>query len=157
VHTFLDVLSKLDGILGVIVGAGLTYWFGVRNRDHQEEREDRTRWYNDRLQAYLALSQAFARSIIYMTQPGRSQADTETVARDFAYAVGSIRLLGSDEVFNLGWKVLTEVGSEAAKENADPYAEHLGAALRAFVAAARADLGFPASPANKRLPWLPWR
>ncbi len=36
-------------ILGVAVGAGLTYWLGALNRRHQEAREDKTRWYQERL------------------------------------------------------------------------------------------------------------
>jgi hypothetical protein len=45
-------------VIGVVVGAGLTYWQGALNRRHQEEREDKTRWYEARLQAYIQLNQA---------------------------------------------------------------------------------------------------
>lgn len=45
-------------IVGVAVGAGLTYWFGVLNRRHQEAREDKTRWYEQRLRAYIEFSTA---------------------------------------------------------------------------------------------------
>jgi hypothetical protein len=47
-------------ILGVAVGAGLTYWFGALNRRHQEAREDRTRWYDERFHAYTQFSVAYA-------------------------------------------------------------------------------------------------
>jgi membrane protein DedA with SNARE-associated domain len=43
------------GIAGVAIGAGLTYWLGALNRRHQEAREDRTRWYEARREAYAAL------------------------------------------------------------------------------------------------------
>jgi type II secretory pathway pseudopilin PulG len=45
-------------IVGVVAGAGLTYWLGAMNRRHQEEREDKTRWYEARLQAYIKLNHA---------------------------------------------------------------------------------------------------
>jgi hypothetical protein len=42
----------------VALGAGLTYGFGALNRRHQETRENETRWYETRLQAYIELHQA---------------------------------------------------------------------------------------------------
>jgi hypothetical protein len=42
-------------VVGVLSGAGLTYWFGALNRRHQEAREDKTRWYEARRQAYVQL------------------------------------------------------------------------------------------------------
>jgi membrane protein DedA with SNARE-associated domain len=45
-------------IVGVVAGAGLTYWLGTLNRRHQERRGDKTRWYEARLQAYVQLNQA---------------------------------------------------------------------------------------------------
>jgi ABC-type branched-subunit amino acid transport system permease subunit len=56
-------------IIGVAVGAGLTYWFNTlnrrhqearedRNRRHQEAREDRTRWYEARREAYASMLMA---------------------------------------------------------------------------------------------------
>jgi hypothetical protein len=39
-------------LVSAAVGAGLTYWLGALNRRHQEAREDATRWYEKRVQAY---------------------------------------------------------------------------------------------------------
>jgi len=42
-------------LVSAAAGAGLTYWLGALNRRHQEAREDKTRWYEARLQAYAEL------------------------------------------------------------------------------------------------------
>jgi hypothetical protein len=47
-----QVLATYDALVGVALGAGLTYAFGALNRLHQEAREDKTRWYQARLDAY---------------------------------------------------------------------------------------------------------
>jgi hypothetical protein len=46
-----QVLATYDALVGVALGAGLTYGFGALNRRHQEAREDKTRWYQARLEA----------------------------------------------------------------------------------------------------------
>jgi hypothetical protein len=43
-----QVLATYGALVGVALGAGLTYVFGALNRRHQEAREDRTRWYGER-------------------------------------------------------------------------------------------------------------
>jgi hypothetical protein len=48
-------------LVSAAAGAGLTYWLGALNRRHQEEREDATRWYEARLNSYVALTQAVSR------------------------------------------------------------------------------------------------
>jgi hypothetical protein len=53
-----QVLATYDALVGVALGAGLTYGLGALNRRQQEAREDRTRWYEKRLQAYADLSAA---------------------------------------------------------------------------------------------------
>jgi uncharacterized membrane protein len=52
------VVTGAMGIAGVAIGAGLTYLFGALNRKHQAAREDRTRWYETRLKAYLEYANA---------------------------------------------------------------------------------------------------
>jgi len=47
-----QVLATYDALVGVALGAGLTYGLGALNRRHQEKREDATRWYEARLDAY---------------------------------------------------------------------------------------------------------
>ena len=47
-----QVLATYDALVGVALGAGLTYAFGALNRRHQEARENQTRWYDARYKAY---------------------------------------------------------------------------------------------------------
>jgi hypothetical protein len=42
-------------LVSAAAGAGLTYWLGGLDRRHQEAREDKTRWYEARREAYAAL------------------------------------------------------------------------------------------------------
>jgi hypothetical protein len=56
-----QVLSNYDALVGVALGAGLTYGFGALNRRHQEARENETRWYEARREAYGALLIATSR------------------------------------------------------------------------------------------------
>ena len=94
-------------IIGVAVGAGLTYWFNTlnrrhqearedRNRRHQEAREDRTRWYEARREAYASMLMAV--SLYHRTWT--AQADeggelTEKGLNELAAAVHGVRLVGS--------------------------------------------------------------
>jgi hypothetical protein len=52
-------------IVGVVAGAGLTYWSSALNRRHQEAREDKTRWYEARLQAYVELHRVAASGLAW--------------------------------------------------------------------------------------------
>jgi hypothetical protein len=45
--------ANYDALVGVALGAGLTYGFSALNRRHQEARENETRWYEKRLQVYI--------------------------------------------------------------------------------------------------------
>jgi hypothetical protein len=40
-----QLLTNYDALVGVALGAGLTYGFGALNRRHIEKRENQTRWY----------------------------------------------------------------------------------------------------------------
>jgi hypothetical protein len=55
-----QVLATYDALAGVALGAGLTYAFGALNRLHQEAREDKTRWYQARLDAYADFYRALS-------------------------------------------------------------------------------------------------
>jgi hypothetical protein len=61
-HVMAEVAQALTtgvtALVSAAVGAGLTYWLGRLNRRHQEAREDATRWYEERLGAYVAFHQA---------------------------------------------------------------------------------------------------
>jgi hypothetical protein len=48
-----QVVATYDALVGVALGAGLTYGFGALNRRQQQAREDKTRWYQARLGAWL--------------------------------------------------------------------------------------------------------
>jgi len=50
-----QVLATYDPLVGVALGAGLTYGFGALNRRHVEKREEATRLYEARFQAYAQL------------------------------------------------------------------------------------------------------
>ena len=52
-----EVLATYDALVGVALGAGLTYGFGALNRRHQEAREDKTRWYDTRLRTYAEFAE----------------------------------------------------------------------------------------------------
>ena len=55
-----EVLATYDALVGVALGAGLTYGFSALNRRQQERREDKTRWYQARLAAYTEFYQALS-------------------------------------------------------------------------------------------------
>jgi membrane protein DedA with SNARE-associated domain len=55
-----QLLANYDALVGVALGAGLTYGFGSLNRRHQEAREDKTRWYQARLEAYTKFYRALS-------------------------------------------------------------------------------------------------
>jgi hypothetical protein len=47
-------LARLDSaVVGAPIGAALTYLTSALNRRHQEEREDKTRWYNTQVGGVL--------------------------------------------------------------------------------------------------------
>jgi hypothetical protein len=63
-----EVLATYDALVGVALGAGLTYGFSALSRRHQEKREDKTRWYQARVAAYTEINLtpfaiAFARQL----------------------------------------------------------------------------------------------
>jgi len=57
-------------LVSAAAGAGLTYWLGALNRRHQEAREDATRWYEARREAYMELHQA-AYDAMFTAYPGK--------------------------------------------------------------------------------------
>jgi hypothetical protein len=81
----------------VVAGAGLTYWVGALNRRHQEAREDRTRWYEARREAYAALLIA-AQRVSVSSEEGTSEEHMSELADELSAAMGAVRLVGSPEV-----------------------------------------------------------
>jgi len=139
-----QLLSSYDALVGVVLGAGLTYGFGALNRRHQEKREDSTRWYEKRLQAYTELS-AVAFQGLALSKQSIEEADFEenlahmgAVVRAFS----TIRLVGSPEVLRTA-AIVMDVALHHIHHRGEPQEVSYPDAVNAFEAAAREDLGHP--------------
>jgi len=128
-------------IVAVAVGAGLTYWFGALNRRHQEAREDKTRWYETRLQAYAALSGAVFGGL-FVRKRRLSVEDGRTYYFKLTDALGTTNLVGSPETIDAATDLFKEIGEwfDGTDESAE---DRLLLAMVEFRAAARKDLGHP--------------
>jgi hypothetical protein len=137
-----QVLATYDALVGVALGAGLTYGLGALNRRHQEKREEANRLYEARFQAYAKLSEAaLARSVVDpQTSPNVEERFSQAMAAATS-AMGSIALVGSEEVLIAANDLIVKVGEETARTDPDLY--RLRDALIAFREAARKDLGHP--------------
>ena len=85
-------------IVGVTVGAGLTYWHGALNRHHQEAREDKTRWYEARLQAYTEFYLVTYEGWHVATGGKRSDEQREELGNRLVRSLGVILFVGSESV-----------------------------------------------------------
>jgi hypothetical protein len=83
-----QVLATYDALLGVALGAGLTYGFGALNRRHQEAREDKTRWYQARLEAYSEFYRALSDWWILAVRSQSTQDDREKLVSRLSNALG---------------------------------------------------------------------
>jgi hypothetical protein len=128
-----QVLATYDALVGVALGAGLTYGFGALNRRHQEAREDKTRWYQARLDAYADFYRALSDSWLFAVRDQSDQEEREKLVSRLSNALGLIQFVGSPEVA----VVALALFKEALKEGEDQASPKLGA----FVFAARKDLG----------------
>jgi hypothetical protein len=138
-----QVLATYDALVGVAVGAGLTYGFSALNRRHAEAREDRTRWYEQRRQAYVKLVvSAFAVKHMLtrseVAPPTKAEKNEKFSALHTALA--EVRIVGSAEarqkasdLYDVAFKARPD-GGESAE---DAYIE----ARKNFEAVARNDLG----------------
>jgi hypothetical protein len=92
-----QVLATYDALVGVALGAGLTYGFGAIDRRHQEARENETRWYEKRLQAYTDLSAAAFQGLALTAQSIEKAEYEEHVAHlgELRKVVSLTRLVGS--------------------------------------------------------------
>src|SRR5215204_3520661 len=138
-----QVLATYDALVGVALGAGLTYGFGALNRRQQERREDKTRLYEARFQAYAQLSQAgLSRGVIDpRTSPNAEERLSQAITSATS-AMGAIALVGSDEVLAAASNLVVVVGEETDPSK-EPDLYRLRDALAAFRDAARKDLGHP--------------
>jgi hypothetical protein len=119
--------------VGVALGAGLTYGFSALNRRHQERREDKTRWYQARLEAYAEFYRALSDWWLLPEREQGTQEDREKLLSRLSNALGLIHLVGSPEVSLTAHALFKEVNM-ASKDQAQPK-------LAVFVFAARKDLG----------------
>jgi hypothetical protein len=104
------------------------------NRRHQEAREDKTRWYQARLEAYADFYRALSDWSLFAARDQSSQEDREKLVSRLRDALGLIQLLGSPEVALTAHALFREV-TKAIKGQAQPK-------LTIFVFAARKDLGY---------------
>lgn len=126
-----EVPATYDALVGVALGAGLTYGLGALNRRHQEKREEANRLYEARFQAYAKLSEAaLARSVVDpQTSPNVEERFSQAMAAATS-AVGSIALVGSEEVLVAANDLIVKVREETARTDPDLY--RLRDALIAF-------------------------
>ena len=137
-----QVLATYDALVGVALGAGLTYGFGALNRRHQEKREDDTRWYEKRVQAYTDLS-AIAFQGLVLSRQSIEEADFEVNLAHLGALVKAaslIRLVGSPEVYKRANQVV-DVSSEMIVNRETSLGRAYAQAVNAFERAARKDLG----------------
>jgi hypothetical protein len=142
-------------IVGVAVGSGLTYWLGALNRRHQETREDRTRWYDARFNAYVDLQKAVTHGLGFHMKPNPTREEVEGAVASLLFALGAVRLVGSREATTLAealvgvttLRMAREEKREEGKPEKDNDTEYdskrMGDLLRRFVSAARKDLVTP--------------
>ena len=133
-----QALASYDALVGVALGAGLTYGFGALNRRHQEKRENETRWYEARFQAYSELSKAL---LLGQRLARKGKTTTEEQLRELILAIesagGMTRLVGSEEVLDTLVPLFNMRHDPSSDER-----QFLMAVAR-FEAAARKDLGHP--------------
>jgi hypothetical protein len=155
-------------LVSAAAGAGLTYWLGALNRRHQEAREDRTRWYEARREAYAALLIA-AQRVSVRSEEGTPEEEISELADELSEAMGAVRLVGSPDAIeaadNLFVAIISdmELFQQEVIDFADRYFKHsedldlleelerlertrelhAPEARKAFEQAARKDLGHP--------------
>jgi hypothetical protein len=129
-----QVLATYEALVGGAVGAGLTYGFGTLNRRHQTAREDKTRWYQARLEAYAEFYRALSDGWLLAERRDSTAAERAKLIGRLSNALGLIQLVGSPEVF-LAANALFKKTLER-KKGTQPH-------LAAFFYAARKDLGYP--------------
>jgi hypothetical protein len=117
------------------------------NRRQQEAREDKTRWYEQRRQAYVNLVGAASGVFdtmqdVYPTRP--SEAEVRQELNVLQTTMAQVRLVGSPEV-NTKADELCAVALSRNRSTNDKLAAHkvFGIARTAFEQAARHDLGHP--------------
>jgi hypothetical protein len=105
-----QVIATYDALVGVALGAGLTYGLGALNRRHQEAREDATRWYEARREAYGAILIAASRvSRNLMDASGKPERPMSELMDELTAAMGAVRLVGSPGVLEAADNLFTSI------------------------------------------------
>ena len=131
-------------LVSAAAGAGLAYWLGALNRRHQEARENETRWYEARLQAYIELSQAAHDAYFAAFGKWTTTEVYERLGQRLTTAVGAIHFVGSPEVIEAAEKVLDGALEELGSDR-EMHGNFLDK-LDQFQVVARKDLGHPEAP-----------
>jgi hypothetical protein len=134
-------------LVSAAAGAGLTYWLGALNRRHQEAREDRTRWYEERLKAYMELHQASYSAFFTAWGKFPSREVNAPLVQRLMNAVGAIHFVGSPEVIEAAGKVL-DGALEELERGKEMHGDFLNQ-LERFQVIARNDLGHPDAPSQR--------
>jgi hypothetical protein len=126
-------------VIGVIVGAFLTYLFGALTRRRQEKREDETRWYETRLKAYSEFTALVLNLRVATRTREVSKEELNDFAKQLMAATAAMRLVASPRVLKQS-EDFTHM-AEAITKRASVTEGELFKALAKFEAAARNDLG----------------
>jgi hypothetical protein len=124
-------------IVGVAVGAGLTYLFGALNRRHQEAREDRTRWYETRFQAYVG----FFRAVVDGVAAVYDKETASKASAELSASLTSVRFVASPEAARSAQSLFAMVVKAMDEDPKLLDANQLNGVIWAFSVAARKDLG----------------
>jgi hypothetical protein len=143
------VVTSAMGIIGVTIGVGLSHWLGTLNRRHQETRENDTRWYEERLRAYVAYYQAVYDAFFRMGEIARKKArlsdeDIESLLQRLENDLGTVHFVGSAEVIEAAEKAYDAVlpQLDANYKSGDFRGDFLDE-LEEFRDVSRKDLGHP--------------
>jgi hypothetical protein len=140
-----QVLATYEALVGGVVGAVLGYVLNALNRRHQEAREKETRWYDARREAYARFLDAIAAHSLVSRREDFSTDDLVGAAAALISAFGAIRLVGSPDARHTAEQYLVAFLRPQPRD-----AGTMQAAMRAFEAAARKDLGVPADQEERQ-------
>jgi hypothetical protein len=145
------VVTGSLGIAGVAIGSGLTYWLGALNRRHQEARENETRWYEERLRAYIAFYQAVY-EVFFRLSEKKVITDEVSLYQPLLNDLGTVQFVGSPEVIAAAEKTFDLTFERIGKEyrgGKDEFSDQYIISLDDFQVLARKDLGHPSPPGSR--------
>lgn len=136
------IATSTPTVIGIVIGAVLTYGLGALSRRHQEKREDETRWYEARLRTYGDFQGGLIRASVLANYPTVDHDDFKRLLQEIGSSLGQISLVGSTEVndaaktlFHVIMHELRQLPGKAMDETT------ITGPRVAFELAARKDLG----------------